>query len=143
MKSVPICENHLSQFYEAIKEGDLPLMEKLEHELTDDEKCVACSYILKTNGNIKEALKAYLETDSVSVETSVSCYFGNPVYSWGLRIFVFGGIFGAIYYLATQIQQLATGVKASTLFSMSITGDMIVVILSVLVFVFVEETFLR
>lgn len=143
MKSVPICENHLSEFYEAVKEGNMPLIEKLEHELTEEEKCVACAYVFKTNGTVKEALEDFFRTDGLSADAGPRYSSGGEAFIWGLRFFVFSGIFGIVYYLSAVLKQLLMGAKALSLFSFNFTEYILIVMVSVFVFVVINETFLN
>lgn len=62
------CENHLTALYEAIKEGSIADIERLEHELTRSEECVACAYALKAEGEAKKVLLDYLRGQGFKVE---------------------------------------------------------------------------
>lgn len=60
IKKARLCQNHLAQFYEAVKRGDLKVVERIEHELTPAEECVACAYLFKAKGATKKELERFL-----------------------------------------------------------------------------------
>ncbi len=60
LNRVPVCENHLAALYEALKRDDLKVVRKVEHLLTGEEKCVACSYMFIAQGGAKKAFKEFL-----------------------------------------------------------------------------------
>jgi len=96
------CENHLGELYEAIKAGRIGEIEKIEHELSPSEECVACAYALKAHGLAKEVLFEYLRSEGLAIEgsgkkgTRVLATFGF----WALRLLVpFGGFLGSLLVL--------------------------------------------
>ena len=60
MKKIPSCQNHLKDLYEALKSSNVKEVEKIEHQLSPSEECVACSYIFKARGEAKEAFAKFL-----------------------------------------------------------------------------------
>ena len=43
-------------------------IEKIEHELSESEECVACAYALKAKGVAKEILMEYLASEGFAIE---------------------------------------------------------------------------
>ena len=138
-KNVPICENHLSELYQAVKAGDISLMDKIEHELTEEEKCVACTYVFKTHGTVKEALEHFLNDGSavgvIEEETSKSL-----LAFWGLRLSILFVILGIDFFLAAALRVLFFR-QAFALFSLSILGYTTVGLTSLVAFLFVDDVF--
>lgn len=66
--NVPICQNHLTALYEALKRDDTKAVGEIEHHLTQAEQCVACAYVLKFNDGAEEALSRYLNEQGFAVE---------------------------------------------------------------------------
>ncbi len=62
---IPVCSDHLPKLWEALKENNIQDLKKIEHELTPSEKCVACAYLLKTDGPVKNAFYDYLHKSGI------------------------------------------------------------------------------
>lgn len=71
------CENHLAELYSAIKNNNISEIEKIEHELSSKEECVACSYIFKAKGKGKATLESFLAQEGFAVATTGT---GNSSY---------------------------------------------------------------
>ncbi len=67
-KQISLCSDHLARLYEDIKNGNLEDLKKIEHKLTPTEECVACTYLLKANGTVKEAFENYLAKEGIRVK---------------------------------------------------------------------------
>jgi hypothetical protein len=141
MARVQVCNNHLSEFYHAVQEGNIPLIGELEHELSEEEKCVACTYVFKTQGTVKEALEAYLAADGAKITVSPKTTTTGEFMYWLLRIGVFSTIFIGTLFLAATFKQQLFGVKTVTVFSFNILEYTFVLLVSLLVFVFIDDTF--
>jgi hypothetical protein len=83
---VPVCESHLSELYDALKKGDMQLVDTIEHELTEAEQCVACAYIFKTHGTVRAAFESYLNHKGFAVGTAEKESKHKKLKFWGLRI---------------------------------------------------------
>lgn len=57
---IKVCQDHLVTLYQALQKGDTGTISRVERQLTSKEKCVACTYLLKSEGEAKEALEDYL-----------------------------------------------------------------------------------
>ena len=80
------CENHLAELYEAMKQNNIPELEKIEHELSQGEECVACTYAFKAKGEAKGILLAFLKNEGFQVEVAKNkTVFGHILY-WGIRL---------------------------------------------------------
>lgn len=84
--NVSVCENHLTALYDALKKGDLQLVDKIEHQLTREEQCVACAYIFKTRGTVREAFETYLNHKGFAVGRTEEKTEHERLKFWGLRI---------------------------------------------------------
>lgn len=93
------CENHLSQLYEAIKAGDILNIEKIEHELSPIEECVACAYALKAKGTARQILLEYLESQGFKVETAKRVNFLSSALFWMIRLVIFLLIFSSVFII--------------------------------------------
>lgn len=66
--SPKICSSHLALLYEYLKSNDVAGVEKVEHELTGSEECVACAYVIGSRGEAKEALVGFLTGQGFSLD---------------------------------------------------------------------------
>ena len=87
------CESHLAELYEAIKEGRIGDIERIEHELSKSEECVACAYALKAEGEAKTALLTYLKSEGFRVEMPQGYGSLFYIWIWGLVILTAGALF--------------------------------------------------
>lgn len=67
---VSICDSHLPELYEALNKSDLNSVKRIEHKLTKAEECVACAYLFKTKGSVRDALESYLQGEGFDVEAN-------------------------------------------------------------------------
>lgn len=141
-KKVNICENHLPEFFDAIKEGNLNLIKQLEHELTPSEECVACAYVFKTNGTVREALVDYLSKDGFEVESRVSNSKVKDLTYWGIKMAVFLVVFLGIYLIENAIRKFILGGNFFVL-NLNIAEYLLIMILSVVVFLLIDDRFLE
>jgi hypothetical protein len=139
-KQVSVCENHLTAFYEAIQTGDLALMGSLEHQLTESEKCVACAYLFKTKGTVREALEAYLSGEGFSINVEEKKEGENAYWRfWGKRLLIFSFILLTDWLLAGVIRFFILGGKEFSLFSFGIIELSLVGLISLVVFLFLDD----
>lgn len=75
-------------------------MQREEHELTQEEKCVACAYVFKTRGTVREALEEFLESEGLSVglEHPGVSFKAEFIY-WGVRISILLACFFLTFFL--------------------------------------------
>ncbi len=97
------CENHLTALYDAIKINDIAGIEKIEHELTVEEECVACAYTFKSKGEAKYELLSYLKGQGFEVEPRhEETIFGHIIF-WSVRLIFFIGIYLIAYSLVKGV----------------------------------------
>lgn len=140
MRSLPICNTHLPEFYEAIKANDLTLMEKIEHELTSEEKCVACTYVLKSRGTAREALKAFLSGEPMDigkVEAKSNKVLDEFLY-WGARLMTLSIILMLVFSMAIFISRYIFSYS----FSFGVFQITSVVVVSLALFLYIDDRFL-
>ncbi|OGD85949.1 hypothetical protein A2Z23_01775 [Candidatus Curtissbacteria bacterium RBG_16_39_7] len=92
------CQNHLTELYEAIKQGNVAEIEKVEHELSSEEECVACAYALKAKGEAKRELLRFLKSEGFSVEVPREKGQTRSLVFWLLRIGVLALVFLAFWF---------------------------------------------
>ena len=90
------CRNHLGELYEAVKRGDIAQIKTVEHELSKEEECVACTYALRAKGEAKDILLQYLEKEGFSLEVSNKKSLFEHFWFWGARAAVSLGVFAAV-----------------------------------------------
>lgn len=138
-KKVRICRNHLSDFYEAIKKGDLALMDKIEHELSEGEKCVACAYVFKTKGTVREALEAFLNGEGLNVAVErQNTRAESELFYWGLRILVFLVLSSSIIFATFIIKRFIFQLP----FSFNYIEFTVIGLVALMVFLFADDWFL-
>lgn len=135
---VQICNNHLADFYDAIKSGDLKRIDILEHELTNSEKCVACAYVFKTRGTVREALETFLNGEGleVAIEQSENSSISEVKY-WGRMAFIFSAVLFGVYYSVMFIKKNVFHI----LISFGIIEYTIIGILTIIIFVYIDDRF--
>ncbi len=83
------CENHLAELYEAVKHNDIEELEKIEHELSNQEECIACTYAFRAKGPAKGILLDFLKNEGFMFESPKDkTVFGHILY-WGIRLVLF------------------------------------------------------
>ena len=97
-----LCQNHLTELYEAIRREDIAQIKTVEHELSQEEECVACTYALKARGKAKDALLQYLKKEGFSLEVSGKKSIFDHFWFWGARVAVSLGVFVTVF-LVTRL----------------------------------------
>jgi hypothetical protein len=92
-----LCQNHLTELYEAIKRGDIGEIEEVEHELSSQEECVACAYALKAKGEAKKELLGFLKSEGFAVEVPEEKGPASRLAFWLVRIGIFALVFFAFW----------------------------------------------
>ena len=96
------CQNHLTELYEAVKRGDIAQIKTVEHELSQEEECVACTYALRAEGEAKDVLLQYLKKEGFSHEVSSKRSIFEYFWFWGARAAISLGVFLAVF-LVTRL----------------------------------------
>lgn len=122
------CQNHLSALYEAIKEGSVSDIEKIEHELTRSEECVACAYALKAQGEAKEELLKYLASEGFGQGDFKKKTFFDHLWFWTSRLVIMLAFFGATLIILKIYTNLLPAV-------------VIAFLVSILAFIFIDQLF--
>jgi hypothetical protein len=139
---VPVCANHLGLLYAAIRDGNLPLISKVEHELTIEEKCVACSYVFKTHGTVKQALVSYLNDSGFEVASAGARSLLGESMFWLLR----GGILFVTVistgFLLWLVKYYVLGMRSIGIFSFSLLELTVVILSSLVIFLVMDDLFL-
>lgn len=137
---VKICDNHLASLYEALKSANVSQVKKIEHQLTHEEECVACVYLLKSSGNAKQALAFFLRKEGFPVKLSDT----SGKFHWHTylltRVLLFAVLFAAIF----SIIAVVSGIIIDHSFipqSVRLFPLLISFLLSVLVFLVIDDSF--
>lgn len=80
------CRNHLTELYEALRVGDIVEIEKIEHQLSPAEECVACAYAFRAKGTAREVLLAYLQSEGFAVSGKEKSGVLVSLRFWGIRL---------------------------------------------------------
>lgn len=136
-KRIQICQNHLADLYEALKRGDVREVQKVEHLLTPAEECVACAYIFKTSGTVREALEDFLEKEGFEVDSQKN---KTELRYWILKIVVFFGIFFILFVILGVVKKIVFSLQGNLL-TLNIMELSILFIATTLVFVVIGEFF--
>ena len=91
------CENHLADLYEAIKNEDLAETEKVEHQLTIEEECVACAYSFKAKGSVKGELLSYLKSQGFELDVRRKESLLDHFYFWFVRVAIFTFVYLVLF----------------------------------------------
>lgn len=91
------CENHLADLYDAIKNNNIEEAQKVEHELTVQEECVACAYTFKAKGEVRNELLSFLKTEGFEVEARQKVSVLDHFYYWFVRTAFFACIYLVLY----------------------------------------------
>lgn len=57
---IKVCQNHLAHFFEALVRGEVEAVRRVEHQLTAEEECVACAYLLRARGEARNEAEEFL-----------------------------------------------------------------------------------
>ncbi len=133
-----LCGNHLSELYAAVKAGDIDLMDKVEHELTEEEKCVACTYVLKTHGTVREALERFFNDSTGEIVEKET--FRSILAFWGLRLGMFFVILGIVVFGAA-IFRVALFREAFSVVSFNVLEYTVIAMTSLVIFLFIDDLF--
>lgn len=117
--TMSLCNNHLTKLFNAIETGDSRTIYQIEHELTPDEECIACTYVWRAHGHAKKELEQYLKnegfgnfTDTVNLKEKVSFWLTRL----GLFLLLFAGFWGVGMVLKTFLFQNQANLSAFGLF---------------------------
>ncbi|KKR25782.1 MAG: hypothetical protein UT57_C0055G0007 [Microgenomates group bacterium GW2011_GWC1_39_7] len=135
-KRIRICQNHLVDLYEALKRGDVGKVEKVEHLLTPAEECVACAYLFKNSGTVRDALESYLQKEGFDVEAEKKNYFNLKFLI--SRAVAFIAIFVIVFFLETIFVRIVFG-REILLFQLNIIELTFISVVSISLFVIVDD----
>ena len=88
MEPYRLCNAHLIALYQAIAAGDVKSTYEIEHELSKDEECVACAYMLKAHGTVRATLSHFLQDEGFMVSGLEDRSFFTELRFWLLRIVI-------------------------------------------------------
>ena len=115
-------------------------MEKEERELTSEEKCVACAYVFKTRGTVREALEEYLKGQGLGegIENPDNSVKGEFFY-WGIRLFILLLSFSFVFLSVTFIKSfIFHNSSAFSIIWYILTG-----LAALMLFIFVDDKFIE
>lgn len=134
-KAPNLCDHHLEDLYAAIKKGDAHKVYLLEHKLNQTEKCVACSYALKAQGDTKEILEKYLVQEGVLRKKFISKK--DKIRYWGTKGLMVSLLLAIFIAMATVFKRLLFSPSAPV--NIGSFGAMAAFVLSIAVFVLLEN----
>lgn len=138
-EKVRVCENHLTAFYEAIQAGDIALMDRLEHELTPAEECVACAYLLKTQGSVHDALASYLSVQGFAVGEGNRSSTASTLGFWLLRGCMLFGIFTVVLFLVGLVERFVFRIHLVWFVPFDLLALMVSGFVSLGIFLFIDD----
>lgn len=133
--SLELCNQHLQSLFRAIEKGDLKSVYKLEHTLTRDEECVACSYALRAHGAVKEVLDTFLQEEGFVSVGSKKTLRGELTYAV-VRLGMLVGLFLLFLNTGSYFKTAIVGARTVELGAFGLLGAFL---LTVSAFVFVDE----
>lgn len=138
-----LCQSHLTTLYTALKENDVQDVLEIEEELTDEEKCVACTYLLKAKGPASKALALHLTHDGfITNESMVSDSNSSNISYFIIRLTIF--VFTTLFvFLAEYFLKQLVGIPGKTLFSYRPFEFVFLLIFSIGAFLAIDEYFLE
>lgn len=92
-KKIKVCKNHLTQLFEALKTGDLNVAQKIEHELSPTEECIACTYLLKADVKTNDVMRNALRSHGYNVPDVEAGGFSVNMLFWTLRLMLLSATF--------------------------------------------------
>lgn len=134
-KKIKACKNHLTELYDALKARNLRLVEEIEHKLTPSEECVACAYVFKTKGAIRDSLEDFLNSHGFEVSSRRK---NNYFEFWAFRIFIWFTIFITVFLIKRAIWSLFFTKSFFIAGSIDIFEFILVFAVSIVIFLFVE-----
>ncbi len=142
-KKITICENHLPELFEALKRGDLQEIKEIEHELSPQELCVACTYTYRVKGTTKEFFEQLLQEKSslAGSEMVIHKLHTDGIAFWILRISILLTIVAGIFFVVSLIKQFFNINFYQNGFSFSILEITLIYIISLIIFLWIDDTF--
>lgn len=137
-RKINICSNHLPDFFKALQIGDLKQINKIEHNLTKEEECVACAYIFKTKGSVRDALGTFLNEEGFEVDLSSEKTKNKILSFWIFRIAVLLIIISLLFILFTVVKYFIIGLQVS-FFNLNIIEYIAILTLAIFIFLIVDD----
>lgn len=141
-RKINICKNHLPVFFEALKNEDLARIRKIEHVLTSEEECVACSYLFKTKGETRQVLEDFLNKEGFEVSKALPQTGRSVLNFWVTRIFILIVILAIVYFLEYFFKKLLIGNASLSIFSLNLIEYIIISLIAIGVFLYIDDIFL-
>jgi hypothetical protein len=134
-----LCNLHLQELFRAIERGDVRAVEHIEHVLTPQEECVACTYSLRANGEVKQVLDSFLQQEGYLGRKASNTGVIDELVEWGIKIALFAMLFFCISMLGTLVKtKLYQSTATVSLGSFGITS---VIILALSIYILMDQWF--
>lgn len=132
-----ICANHLPELFDALKRDDIYLVKKIEHKLTREELCVACTYPLAIKGAGSAILEEYLMQEGyISQSDSTSAQSVNEFY-WVMRLLFFAMISASVFFSIAWLKTILF--KSASLFSFTVLDFIIIGTIAIFLFAVLDD----
>ena len=140
-----LCESHLASLFEAMKQNDIENVEKIEHVLTHQEECVACTYLLKSGEPAATVLSRFLQQEGFLVVSHAKETMMNNILFWLLRSSLFASSILIAFGIESILRQIILGEYAFGLPSLNSLGviEFIAIgVISLLIFLMIDDRFI-
>ncbi len=107
-RSLKLCNQHLQELFQAIETDDVRALYRIEHQLSPDEECVACSYVLRAHGKVRLALVDYLKQKGFFVEQKEG-HIGTEIIFWVMRLVTLAVFFGVFTFGGVYLKKMLWG----------------------------------
>ena len=133
--SLKLCNDHLIHLYQALQRNDVSKVYEIEHYLTHTEECVACSYVLHTQGSARDVLENFLEQQGIEILPKKLTFFAELKF-WLGRIILFGVVFYLLYQGGLVLKRFFF--ESPNISNLGIFGFLGVFVISLSFYMFIE-----
>lgn len=140
--AIKLCESHLASLFEAIKRNEIENVERIEHVLTRQEECVACTYLLKADEPVATVLSRFLQQEGLLAVSPLKQTLISHILFWLLRISLFASSILIALGIESIVRQIVLGEYAFGLPSLNSFGviELIAIgVLSLLIFLTIDD----
>lgn len=142
-KKKALCTTHLTTLYTALLSGDVKEVERIQQELTPEEECVACTFLLKTKGNAADALAIHLTKEGFIIANENNLSDNNNTIAATLWRFVLFTLITIVVFLSEYVIKQYFAKGGFKVISYHPFEIILLSIFALAVFLYVDDTFLE
>ncbi|MBI2034176.1 MAG: hypothetical protein HYT11_00390 [Candidatus Levybacteria bacterium] len=135
----------MASLFEAIESNDIENIKKIEHVLTRQEECVACTYLLKAGEPAATVLSRYLAQEGILVVSHAKETPMDNIVFWLLRSSLFASSILIAFGIESIVRQIALSDYTfgfPSLDSLGMIEFIAIGVISFLIFLIIDDRFI-